>query len=143
MRTLRTFLAIAAVAVTAAFTTSCGDIVEVVDVKKVSFDITIDRDHWAWNSDLGSWVNTVYDISELTPNIIEKGLYHMYLYRMDGNVEVRETLPYIEYGEDNRGLWQRHFACDYGPYAITFYIRNADFNNRAPETLHFRFVAIW
>ncbi len=143
MKNLRTFWAIAAVAATAALTTSCGDIVEVVDVKKVSFDITVDRDHWVWNPNMGSWVNTVYDIAELTPNIIEKGFYHMYLYKMDGDVEVRETLPYIEYGESGNGLWQRHFACDYGPYAITFYIRNSDFYDRAPETLYFRFVAIW
>ncbi len=143
MRKVKTFLAMAAVAVTGALTTSCGDFVEVEGTDKISFDITVDRYDWIWNPGMGSYVYTFEDIGELTPYIIENGFYHTYLYRMDGTVKVRETLPYIEYGEGNNGLWQRHFACDYSPYAITFYIRNADFFNRAPETLHFRFVAIW
>ncbi len=143
MRKLRAFLAIAAVATTAAFTTGCGDYVGVEEMNKVSFDIAVNRNDWIWNRDMGSYVYTFEDISQLTPYIIKEGFYHTYLYRMDGTVKVRETLPYIEYGEGNNGLWQRHFACDYSPYAITFYIRNADFFNRAPETLTFRFVAVW
>ncbi len=158
MKKLFTTLAAAALIAGAALTTACEGPMGPVGppgrdgqngrdgkLQSVSFPITIYADDWRWDAGRGCYFFVFDDIEELTPYVIEKGLYHMYYNWVDDYGElVQETLPAIVYHREPNGyMWEYTMSCDYSPYTIVFYAQYSDFDAGEPETLNFRFIAVW
>lgn len=115
-------------------------------LQQVSVPITIQSEHWVREPKVGPLLYYYYrmDMPELTKYVINNGFFYTYYSWNDGNILVQEGTGYTYYNETkDRKLYSVTVATDYNVEEMTFYVRVSDFHDERPETMKFRFVAIW
>lgn len=138
---MKRLLLIFAMVSMAAFVTSC----EADDnrLRSTSSTFTVYETDWKWNPDRGCYFFEFPDVMELTPYVLENGLYNMYYIWKDNNIFVQEPMPAIVYHRDPDGyLWEYTLSCDYSRNTIIFYAQYSDKISRRPETVDFRLVVL-
>jgi hypothetical protein len=114
--------------------------------KLVIDDIYVDPDGWSVaKNESGEYLTATIPMPEITPKILNEGLYYTYWMYNQNSIEVREGLGAVMNYRDGNYLWSETLTCTYEVGYMVLNLFYSDYNTELwpNNTFYFRFVAFW